>query len=282
MDTTRLPRRPGAEDFRALARSSPWRFTTLHVTAHRPVTDPDGSPAVEAWLDRSRSHLTVRTERGVEVATGVPYTTTTHVVSVDHQEPVHEDPAAASPDRAGEPVLRADGLVASRPEGWAFDHGDPMWHDYQWTAMLDPEELSHGVEIDEVTATTHLGRLTWSARCRPLLGRELDDGGWDDDGYDPRCGCCPLLDSLASRIPEYGADGAARMSEAEGKDPPTTYLVHLDVGTGVVIDITSLDEAGGGESVLAVRIHAVDEPLRPPTPTGVRSPRSRTAGRGHR
>ena len=37
-------------------------------------------------------------------------------------------------------VLRPDGLVAARLEGWHYDHGDPMWRDYQWTAMLDPLE----------------------------------------------------------------------------------------------------------------------------------------------
>src|SRR5699024_2296739 len=50
-----LPIAPSAEDFRALARSSPWRFTTLHFT-HRRQRAGGSAPAgeaVEAWLDRS-------------------------------------------------------------------------------------------------------------------------------------------------------------------------------------------------------------------------------------
>ena len=45
--TSPLPVAPGPDDFRALARSSPWRFGTLHFT-HR----ADGEDPVEAWLTR--------------------------------------------------------------------------------------------------------------------------------------------------------------------------------------------------------------------------------------
>ncbi|MCT1802932.1 hypothetical protein M3B51_09060 [Kocuria carniphila] len=55
MNVDPLPIAPGAEDFRALARSSPWRFTTLHFT-HRHQWVGGSAPAgeaVEAWLDRN-------------------------------------------------------------------------------------------------------------------------------------------------------------------------------------------------------------------------------------
>ena len=48
-----------------------------------------------------------------------------------------------------------------------------------------------------------------------------------------------------------------------GGDLPTVYCVHLDVQTGIVVDITGLDGTGG--SSLTNEIHAVDEPLDPPS-----------------
>ncbi|WP_223286399.1 hypothetical protein [Kocuria atrinae] len=46
MNVGPLPIAPEAEDFRALARSSPWRFTTLHFTHRRQRlggSAPDGN-----------------------------------------------------------------------------------------------------------------------------------------------------------------------------------------------------------------------------------------------
>lgn len=247
--TQALTHDPGPEDFRALARSSPWLFTTVHLThrqtgyaaTHRPGT-------VEAWLDRSVGRVTVRTERGVEVSEGVPYGTSGPWV-----------PRA-------DPELRPDGLVARRPEGWAFEHGDPMWRDYQWTAMLDPAELADGawsdeeheaglpedpdalrpagVEIGGVEEVEHRGRRTWRAVCSPVVDR-----------YDPRCGCCPLLDSRASRLVEYGPDDPT-LADGRG-ELPTSYLVSLDVQTGIVVDVTPLNGTDGSSFV--TEILAVDE-----------------------
>ncbi|MFE7630373.1 hypothetical protein [Kocuria sp. NPDC057446] len=117
-----LPETPTAEDLRALARSSPWRFSTVHFT-HRRQRDggstASGAP-VEAWLDRRRGRLVLRSAGGVEVAGGPPYG--------EAVDPVpHDDDAA----RAGRPpsspapevVLRPDGLVVHRPEDWYDDHG---------------------------------------------------------------------------------------------------------------------------------------------------------------
>lgn len=160
----------------------------------------------------------------------------------------------ASSRRRLEPSLRPDGLVAWRPDDWHVYDGDPMWRDYQWTAMLDPAELSRGVQIDDVTTTVLRGRPTWSAICRPLMG---DGEDWDG-GYDPRCGCCPLLDSAASRLPEYGADDA----KSHASDLPTTYLVQLDLQTAIAGQINAVD--GWGGTVLSNDIHAVDRPLAPP------------------
>jgi hypothetical protein len=233
---------PGVDDFRALAQSSPWRFATMHFTHQRRRTT--GSPVggmVEAWLDRGAHRVTVRSPSGVEVAEGAPY----------GMSSIGTPPSSR---RSLEPTLRSDGLVADRPEGWHLQYGDPMWRDYQWTAMLDPVELSHGVQIEDVTATMLRGRLTWSAHCRPLPGEGEDWQG----GYDPRCGCCPLLDSAASRLPEYGPDDARLKVD----DLPRAYLVQLDVQTAVAVQIDAMD--GWGGVVLSNEIHDVDRPLAPP------------------
>lgn len=249
-----LPGTLTAAGFRALASSSPWRFTTMHFT-HRCQQDngstPIGGP-VEAWLDRGAGRLTVRSGTGIETAEGVPYGTAGSLVSGNDND--GGAVCAVQPSPATGVVVRPDGLVAQRPEGWHYDHGDPMWRDYRWTAMLDPAELSRGVEVSDVEATVLRGRPTWSATCRPLLG----EGEEWDGGYDPRCGCCPLLLSPASLIPEYGPEDPALTAG----DVPTVYCVLLDVQTGVVVDITALDGIGG--SSLTNEIHAVDEPLDPP------------------
>ncbi|MFF0902839.1 UNVERIFIED_CONTAM: hypothetical protein RF653_04110 [Kocuria sp. CPCC 205316] len=247
-----LPETPTADDFRALARSSPWRFSTVHFT-HRRQRDsgsaPSGAP-VEAWLDRGPGRVVVRSPAGVEVAEGPPYGAAVKLVAR------HDDDAwcAVPPPPEPEVLLRPDGLVARRPEGWHYDHGDPLWQDYQWTAMLDPVELSRGVDVSDVLATVLRGRPTWSATCQPLLGNGEE---WED-GYTPRCGCCPLLDSPASRIHEYGPEDPT----PTGGDLATVYRVHLDVQTGIVVDITPLDGTDG--SSLSNELHAVDEPLAPP------------------
>lgn len=158
--------------------------------------------------------------------------------------------------RAG-PTFRPDGLVAERPEDFHLEHGDPMRQSCLWTAMLDPEELSHDVELGEVHAADRLGRPTWwaTATARP--------------GYEPRCGCCPLLLGQVSVELEYGpfddADGGRRGWETRWADLPTAYLVGVDVQTEVVVDVTPLDGSGGTR--LTNEIHAVDADLAPPPPT---------------
>lgn len=243
MTGTSLPTAPDAADFRALAAGSPWRFTTVHLTHRRQGSGgatAEGGP-VEAWLDRVRHRVVVRTAEGVEVAEGAPYG---GVVSG----------ADAGLSRSGAGVvLRPDGLVARRPEDWHLDHGDPMWRDYRWTAMLDPVELCHGVQLSDVTATVLRGRATWAATCRPLVGDGEDWAG----GYVPRCGCCPLLDSPAARIYEYGPEDPTLTDSLA-----TVYRVHLDVATGIVVDLTPLD---GTEGVsLTNELHDVDDLLVPP------------------
>ena len=103
--------------------------------------------------------------------------------------------------------------------------------------------------VSEVEEVTHRGRRTWQAVCRPVV-----------EAYDPRCGCCPLLDSVASRLLEYGPEDPNLVTDRESL--PTAYLVSLDVRTGIVVDVSPLDGIGG--TSLTNEIYAVDAPLRPP------------------
>ena len=144
-----------ADAFHALARSSPWRWRSLHFLATGEHWD------VEAWVfrpgwqlvrDHGRDHVT--DERRLAVV-------------------------------AASPTYRPDGLVATRPPAAthnAFD--DPMWPGagYDWVAMLDPQELSHDVAVTDLRRDELGGREAWRATVRAA------------EGYEARCpDCCDLL-----------------------------------------------------------------------------------------
>lgn len=265
--TSPLPTAPGPDDFRALARSSPWRFGTLHFT-HRAA----GDEPVEAWLRRP-GHLEVLAGGERHVETGVPYTRSILYLeepatglrrllprrrslrprwwrAAPGQAPRDEtvDPPVRPP-QALEPVRRSDGLVRERP--FEADYDDPMWGNYRWVAMLDPVELSHGVEVSEVHARERLGRLTWTATVR-ALPESAEDAG---DGYNPRCSCCPLLFGAVSQALET-AGGGPRPSEDKVAGYPSAYRVSLDVETGVVVDVEPQD-GDHPEQAFTNEIHAV-------------------------
>src|SRR5215218_490488 len=175
---------PDADGFRALARSSPWRWTTLRCTVRWPG-HPWRTEPVRAWLrrpDRLRVEtldgrpLQVVHERGTQVALFGPGEAHT----VTYPWPA-DGPA---------PVRRPDGLVAVRPDGLSYDA--PMYQSYDWVAMLDPVELADGrdpetgadaelpgLDVDAVTSVEHGGRPAWEAYVRTT------------PAYEPRCGCCP-------------------------------------------------------------------------------------------
>ncbi|MER7606941.1 hypothetical protein [Nocardioides sp. NPDC127503] len=187
---------PLTEDtFRALARSSPWRFSALHFTWR---TRDEGD--VECWLRRP-GWLRVRDADGDRVERG--------------EAPVF-DPA---------PVLRADGLVESRSRAYTHDIDDPMWNNYVFVSMLDPEELSSDVVLSDLRSEERGGRATWWARAVP------------GDEYEPRCGCCPLLWSWVSDRDEYG-DGDPGWEPSAGTIYPEAYDIALDVATGIVVQLT--------------------------------------------
>jgi hypothetical protein len=135
--------------------------------------------------------------------------------------------------------LRPDGLVAERPAALGYDA--PFYTNYFWVALLDPVELSSGLEFDAVRVVEHAGRPAWEAVV------------WPTAGYEPRCGCCSLLRTREVDELEY-ADQPEHVLPVY----PDAYVVRLDVGTGVCV---STEEVGGlspGEGH-DVRIEAVDE-----------------------
>jgi hypothetical protein len=220
---------PTADDFMALARSSPWRWTTLHFSH---VGRANGFAGVEAWLARPE-RLLVRHDGGSERCDGWPYGSSAEVEMLW--------------PTAFDPVLRADGLVAERPDDWRITWGDPMYTNYQWVAMLDPVELSHHVDVSDVRVGERFGRPTWEARVVAL------------EGYDPRCGCCPLLASEIADFYEYD-DGSGIWKPPPGTSYPDAFEVALDVDTSVVVRCEAIggDRPGVG---FDVEIHEVDADL---------------------
>lgn len=83
-----------------------------------------------------------------------------------------------------------------------------------------------------------------------------------EGSYSPRCSCCPLL---------YGRD-SDRLEFLVGNTRPTreessawftytsTFLVALDVQTGICVSVDHLDGSQTGEALTA-RILGVDEPM---------------------
>jgi len=231
--------------FRALARSSPWRWRTLHFR-HR-----SGGSGVEAWIRRPGEMLVVTDEGRRERHTGepTPAYSSVLVAASDTGEPIDLARLQAELTAAQAPTYRPDGLVAERP-GWPGDHEDPMYRDYQWVAMLDPHELAHSVEMTRLREDTLHGRRVWRADLRAL------------PGYDPRCGsnCCELLWSEASWYADFGG-----LDDPDFDAPPVPagtvfpdhYDVALDVQTGVVVLLrpvgeTSSDDRGFENEILEV------------------------------
>ncbi|QCX26397.1 hypothetical protein [Nocardioides jishulii] len=242
---------PTADDFRALARSSPWRCSTAHFTRRGA-----GAPDVEAWLERPGT-MTVRDERGthrwvnnrqaeipaqvLRAAGRMPETYTDEDVVRAHLE------APVSWARDVTPITRDDGLVLVRPDddSWPgarhpyLEVDDPMYDNYLWVAMLDPRELARGVEVSDVREVQHHGRTAWAARCVPT------------ESYDPRCGCCELLWSEVSERLEAEAGGPEPDPEAVY---PEAYDVVLDHATGFVVQLTPLGESSRADLAFDVEI----------------------------
>lgn len=192
---------PDLDAFQALARSAPWRWRSLRFRTRSSSWDE-----VEAYLERP-GRLSLRHADG----------------SVGRV--VEERRDALPLPHEVRPPLRPDGLVAERPASFFEVHyDDPMWRNYSWVAMLDPEELSHDVRVERLRAETLAGREVWRADLAP------------EEDYEARCSdCCDLL----------WRDAA-------------WYDVALDVQTGVVA--RCLPEGGRATAWQELDVLEVDGP----------------------
>ena len=200
------------DDFKALARSSPWRFQRLVFTRFT----GDGR-RVDAILTRP-GHLTVGQNGKTHVSEGLPYTSASfNFDGSPAPKWVPRLPHTVSP------TLRPDGLVDVRPEA---DYDDPLWGSFDWVAMLDPVELARGVTVADVTETLRKGRRTWWATVTDV-GEE----------YAPRCSCCALLwgEVAAGQLAEEGGPAI------EPAEFATSWLVGLDWETGIVVSLEPID-----------------------------------------
>jgi hypothetical protein len=233
------------ERFWALARSSPWRWSSLRFVRTRRGRDGFGAD-VRAWLRRPdalrvedlEGHLLQR-ELGA-----APWTVGLLTPDGGRELPLR-------PPSSVTPVFGSDGLVRERPSDWDVDFDDPLFQDDAWVAMLDPVELADGDDgrpgttLEGLRTVEHHGREAWEAIVRPT------------SSYAPRCSCCALLLSEVSerRLAEEG--GPAQETSFEFAD---AHLVRLDLGTGVCVHVEQLggDRAGWTDDV---RIEQVDEPM---------------------
>ncbi|SDF40388.1 hypothetical protein SAMN05660662_2058 [Blastococcus aurantiacus] len=239
---------PSADSFAALARSSPWRWSTLRFTVTWPG-DRWTTGAVRAWLRRPDALRVESVDGGLLRAERTPAPT---IGILGPGGGTTRTAAWAS--QTDPPALRPDGFVAERPDDPFVTYDDPMHDSYHWVAMLDPAELADGVDrqtgertpalrVESVEAVEHAGRAAWEAVVVP------------EDTYEPRCGCCPLLRTRAVDLVEF-EDHPEHLLEVY----PDAFRVRLDVQTGVCVlteEIGGLSPGKGHD----LRIEAVNEPM---------------------
>ena len=251
---------PTVDRFRALARSSPWRWTTLRYVQHRPPVAP--SAAVRVFVRRPKLARVERLDGNlvrVVREDAQPVTPLArHGVAKPVQLPTASDVMVD---------LDADGLVRRRPGRGELDTDVAMVGNYYDIALLDPFELADGHDggpgttVDDLRVVDHRGREAWEAVLRPTAT------------YEPRCSCCALL--LSEMIE---ADGIDLRADDPGFVYPDAHRVRLDVATGVCVRNEQLGGTRAGEGH-DIGIEAVDEPMGdelfpPPAPArGLRFPR---------
>jgi len=195
---------PSPERFRRLARSAAYRWRAL-------VFEGTWGPYVDPVRVRVEQPDRVRVEdldgavlhdvRQGSIGGGV-------MLSADGRHLPYVAPPAPVPE------LDEDGLVTTARRPWDEGPEVPMWQDYRFVAVLDPYELSDGVEVLELRAVEHGGRPAWEALLRPT------------PDYSPRCACCPLMRTRDTDLME-GLDPLSSYADA--------YRVRLDAGTGVCV-----------------------------------------------
>lgn len=237
---------PTEDTFRALARSSPWRWSTVVLTWTGAGVQADDPHRERAWLrrpddlrleDLSGQHPARVERRDVGQGRATLTRWGTHPGGDRGPAPWERWPSPA------DATWRDDRLVATRPDRYAVDTDAPFNGSYRWTALLDPVELADphvdepggpATTVVDLAAITHHGRAAWSAVLLPATG------------YDPRCPCCALLPH-----PDVG------LPLPDGMSLPVPTWVVLDLGTGICVRTEVLEgvRAGWGHDVA---IEAVD------------------------
>ena len=243
---------PTPERFRALARSSPWRWSTLRYVLER---DPPGR-------DRNRVRVLIRRPKLARVEGLDGTLLSVHRDQLQTSTPLSRRGDAAPEVLPGPSVVEVefdeDGLVWRRPGRWQLDTDTAMIGSYYDMALLDPVELADGGDggpgatIEDLHVVDHRGRQAWEAVLCPTAG------------YDPLCLCCPLL------LSELFEDSGLGLRE---DDPdfvyPDAHRVRIDVATGVCVFNEQMGGTRNG-SGHDLTIEAVDEPmgdeLFPPPP----------------
>lgn len=220
-----------ADDYRALARSSPWLWRSVRllwpggtvVTMERParvVTQGAAGATREGW----QAGVSTASFGWDEHGRAVPVVRT--------YLPVSEAPVRRRPD----------GLVAARPDAlFLVEPDQPMVEGYFSVAAVDPVELSHDVDLTDVRVETLRGRETWVATCRA------------GEDYEPRCGCCSLLGDRETAVREWGPQQGATIDCHESVE------VWLDRATGIMTRWVPTPEPGGtADDPIDVEIEWVD------------------------
>jgi hypothetical protein len=111
------------------------------------------------------------------------------------------------------------------PSSWTVRPLEPYATNYRWSAMLDPFELTAGVEITDVQTAELFGRPVVAFTARAVTG------------YDPVCSCCPLVFSEVTQQMEYGEHWKPEPGEL-----PDGVDMALDLEIGIVV--TGRDRGG--------------------------------------
>jgi hypothetical protein len=196
---------PTPERFWALARSSPWLWSTVEFER-----TTRGDRTLRAWV---RQPDEVRVGDQINRADGP---------RAGYRWP-----------RQSRPAVHA-GLVTRRPSEWEVDYDGLFYQDYHWVAMLDPAELADGrdadagvgVELDRIRLVEHHGRAAWQALAAPTVR------------YDPRCTCCALLDGEFDFDAQQWVPGSPSLVRLDRQTGVCVYVAHRGGSrAGVDLDV---------------------------------------------
>lgn len=215
---------PTPERFRRLARSAPYRWRAL-------VLEGTWGPSVQPVRVRVEQPDRVRIE-GLDGA--VVFDGRQGSLGGAAALPATGQHQPGAPPLLPAPHLDEDGLARAERQPWNDGPDVPMWQDYRFVAVLDPYELSEGVDLLELRAVEHGGRPAWEALLRPT------------PGYAPRCTCCPLMRTPHTDLAE-GLEQLPAYADA--------HRVRLDVGTGVCVRAREVGGPATGQGHDLVLLH---------------------------